>query len=82
MTIELTILSNLIHNEDFARKVVPFIKPEYFVDKTEKSIAAKAIDFFNQYNQRITRDILRIELDNININNVLDQLTFITENDE
>ena len=72
----------MIHNEDFARKVVPFIKPEYFVDKTEKSIAAKAIDFFNQYNQRITRDILRIELDNININNVLDQLTFITENNE
>ena len=72
----------MIHNEDFARKVVPFIKPEYFVDKTEKSIAAKAIDFFNQYNQRITLDILKIELDNININNVLDQLTFITENDE
>ena len=72
----------MIHNEDFARKVVPFIKPEYFVDKTEKSIAAKAIDFFNQYNQRITLDILKIELDNININNVLDQLTFITENNE
>ena len=83
MTIEQTILSNLIHNEDFTRKVVPFIKPEYFIDKVEKSIAMKAVDFFNQYNQRITLDILKIELNSIpNIVDTLNHLTFITENNE
>ena len=32
---ELTILSNLIYNEEFARKAVPFLKEEFFRDRTE-----------------------------------------------
>ena len=34
--IESTILKNLIHNEDYARKVIPFIQPDYFEDRNEK----------------------------------------------
>ena len=33
--IEKTILANLIHNEDYARKVLPFIKETYFQDRNE-----------------------------------------------
>ena len=36
--IEQTALSNLIHNEEYTRKVLPFIKEEYFTDKLEKII--------------------------------------------
>ena len=34
--IERTALSNLIHNEEYTRKVLPFIKEEYFSDRTER----------------------------------------------
>ena len=34
--IEVTILRNLIHNEDYARKVIPFLQPEYFEDRIKK----------------------------------------------
>ena len=36
--IELTILRNLIFNEDYSRKVIPFIQPEYFSQRTEKIV--------------------------------------------
>ena len=39
---EKTILSNLLNNEDYSRKVLPFLKPEYFKDRTEE-ILFKAI---------------------------------------
>ena len=32
---ENTILSNLIHNEEFARKSVPFLKEEFFRDRIQ-----------------------------------------------
>jgi replicative DNA helicase len=37
-TIERTTLTNLLNNEDYTRKVLPFIKSEYFNDKTERII--------------------------------------------
>lgn len=60
--IEQTILSNLIHNEDFCRKVLPFIKTEYFNDQFEKIVAEELISFFNQYNQPASLDILAIQI--------------------
>ena len=36
LKIETTILNNLIHNEEYTRKVIPFIKEEYFHDGVEK----------------------------------------------
>ena len=35
MKLEQTILKNLIYNEDYLRKVLPFLKPEYFTDIDE-----------------------------------------------
>jgi len=62
--IETTILSNLIYNEKFCRKVLPFIKPEYFGDKKEKVIYDEIGKFVVKYGNMATKEILNIELDN------------------
>ena len=38
MNLELTILSNLVYNERYASKVLPFLKAEYFTEKSHKII--------------------------------------------
>jgi len=60
--IEQTILSNLVHNEDYCRKVIPFIKTDYFSDQFEKIVAEELISFFNKYNQPASLDILAIQI--------------------
>jgi replicative DNA helicase len=64
MRIEKTILSNLIHNEEFCRKVVPFLKTEYFSDRKEAVIVSELIKFFIDYNKPATAEILAIEIGN------------------
>ena len=64
MRIEQQILSNLIHNEHYCRKVIPFLKREYFGDRKESVIVKEIIDFFNKYNKPLTQDILAIEVSN------------------
>ncbi len=63
MKIEQTILNNLIHNEDYIRKVGPHISEEFFHDKTEKAIFQEIASFFKEYNKQIPLDALYIELD-------------------
>ena len=41
--IETTILRNLVFNEDYSRKVIPFIQPDYFEQKTEKIIFEEVV---------------------------------------
>lgn len=60
--IEESILSNLLTNEEFARKCIPFLDSKYFQDNTEKIILNEAIEFFTKYNQPITKDILSVQL--------------------
>ena len=43
--IESTILRNLIFNEEYSRKVIPFIQPEYFEQRTEKVIFEEITKF-------------------------------------
>ena len=62
--LELTILSNLIHNEDYSRKVIPFIKLDYFDLRAELIICQEIIDFIAQYNKCITQEILSLEIQN------------------
>ena len=91
MTITQTILSNLIHNETYARKVIPFIKLEYFNDQFEKVISQEIINFFDQYNSAITLDILAIQISNRSelrenqlqdIEKYINELTFKTDNEQ
>ncbi len=64
MRIEQQILSNLIHNEHYCRKVIPFLKREYFGDRKESVVVQQIIEFFNKYNKPLTPDILAIEVSN------------------
>ena len=47
--LETTILKNLIFNEDFARKILPFIKTEYFTDSVEKIVFNEINDHIQEY---------------------------------
>jgi len=62
--IETTIISNLIYNEEYCRKVLPFIKTQYFNDKKERVVFEIVCEFVVKYGKMITKEILHIELDN------------------
>jgi len=47
--LETTILKNLLFNEDYARKILPFIKTEYFSDTTEKNVFKEINEHIQQY---------------------------------
>jgi len=61
--VEFLVLKSLLHNEDFLRKTIPFIKPEYFQDTNQKIVFEEIVDFVNQYNQPPTREVLSIEIE-------------------
>ena len=60
--IERTALRNLIHNEDYTRKVLPFLKSEYFQDRSERVVFSEIQKFVSQYNKRPTKETLQIDL--------------------
>ena len=62
-TIERTTLSNLVYNEPYARKVLPFIKPEYFQDPHERVVFEEIYNFIDKYNNRPTKETLSIAMD-------------------
>jgi replicative DNA helicase len=50
MKLEQAILKNLVYNEEYLRKVLPFLKPEYFSDRTEKTLFNEITSFTETYN--------------------------------
>ena len=62
--IETTILRNLVFNEEYSRKVIPFIEPDYFEQRTERIIFKEITQFIVKYGAAITTEALRIELEN------------------
>ena len=60
--IEHTILCNLFHKEEFARKVLPFIKDEYFTNRLEQVIFTTIFNFITKYNNVPTKDEILIEI--------------------
>ena len=67
MNLELVILKNLIYNEEYLRKVLPFLKTEYFPNRTEKTIFNEIIDFTGKYNNSPTTESLKIAVGELNI---------------
>ena len=61
--IETTILRNLVFNEEYSRKVIPFIEPDYFEQRTEKIIFQEITQFIVKYGSAITTEALSIELE-------------------
>ena len=62
MRIEQTILKNLIYNEDYSRRVLPFLKPDYFTDSTEQAVFKIIDEFIREYNSMPSSEVLGIEL--------------------
>lgn len=63
MTTELLILRNLIHNEDFARRTLPYLKSDYFQSRIEKTVYEQVDKFINKYNSLPTKEALTLEID-------------------
>ena len=61
-TIEHTILKNLLYNEEYSRKVIPFIKPEYFQEVSQKIMFEEIVSFITKYNTQVTVEALLIEI--------------------
>ena len=62
-TIEQTILTNLIYNEQYTRKVLPFIKGDYFSDRTERTVFEEIQKFVDKYTDLPNQNALEVELD-------------------
>ena len=61
--IEFLILKNLVHNEQYLRKVLPFLKEDYFEDSKYKVIFDEISSFVTEYNEVPTKEILSIEVE-------------------
>ena len=61
--IENVILRALAHNERYSRKVIPFIKPEYFHDSSEKVLFQEISDYIVKYNTNVSLQALGIEVE-------------------
>jgi len=59
--VEFLILRNLLHNEEYVRKVIPFIKSDYFDNRSQKIVYEEILKFVEQYNKPVTKEILCIE---------------------
>jgi replicative DNA helicase len=62
--IQKVILQNLVYNEGYSRRVIPFIKEEYFSENSERRVFRKIYDYINQYNKLPNSDAITISLQN------------------
>jgi len=62
MKLEQTILRNLVYNEEYIRKVLPFLKAEYFTDRTERLIFNEILSFTNAYNSSPTVEAIELAI--------------------
>ena len=61
MNLEVTILSNLLYNERYARKVLPFLKVDYFTVRSYKVVFLELHEFISQYDALPSLNALSIE---------------------
>lgn len=62
MNIETTIFNNLINNEDYCRKTIPFLKEEYFHDRNDKVVFQLISTYVTNYNEVPTKEALLVDL--------------------
>jgi len=61
--VEILILRNLLYNEEYLRKVIPFIKSDYFEDPHQKIVFQEIEKFVTEYNKPATKEVLCIEVE-------------------
>ena len=79
--VEFLVLRNLLHNEEYLRKVIPFIKGDYFEDPNQRIVYEEILDFVEKYNEPATKEVLCIEIEkrkDINDSNFRDVVHFVT----
>ena len=64
--VELLILRSLLYNEDYARKVVPFIKGDYFEQPSQKITFEEIATFITDYDELPSKEALYIEVEKRN----------------
>jgi replicative DNA helicase len=64
--IEQTILRNLLFTEEYYRKVVPFLKADYFQEYHERIVFEEIADFASKYDKIPTKEVLAINIQNRN----------------
>lgn len=88
--IEQTILTGLMNNDEYARKTIPFIKSDYFHDKSEQIVFKSILKYVDQYNGLPTKEALNIsigELTDLNqqqfadVNKLVDSLSYDEKTD-
>ena len=60
-SVEFLILRNLLHNEEYVRKVLPFVKADYFEDTNQRIVFEEISSFVHEYNEPAKKEILCIE---------------------
>ena len=60
--VPLSILTNLINDEEYARKTIPFIDPEYFDERSDKIVYEEIVNFIKDYDKLPTKEVLHIEV--------------------
>ena len=60
--VPLTILNNLIHDEEYTRKVIPFIEEDYFEEKSDKVVFEEISTFLKEYDSLPSKEVLHIEV--------------------
>jgi replicative DNA helicase len=68
---ELIILKNLIHNDEYCRKAMPFIQNEYFVDEKNKVIFNAIYDHVDKYNTAPSTTTLTVTLDEMQVSDMV-----------
>jgi replicative DNA helicase len=66
MSLQTTVLRNLLTNEDFTRRVIPYLKKEYFEDE-HRAVFDTVLQYVGKYNKIPTGEALKIELDETNV---------------
>ena len=82
MKLEQSILKNLVYNEDYLRKVLPFLKDDYFSDRTERTLYNEITSFTETYNTPPTIEALSIavkEKNNLSDDEVKSCETYLKE---
>ena len=60
--VPLSILKNLIHDEEYTRKVIPFIEEDYFEERSDKVVFEEIVSFLKTYDALPTKEVLQIEV--------------------
>ena len=65
MKVETLILKNLLLDQEYLRKTLPFIKPEYFSESTERVLFGVIDNFYKNYTEIPAKEALTIEVQNL-----------------